>query len=212
MRYGDLPVLENGVYASAHILHDARSRFGLVFQNFNLFPHLTALENITLALRHVQGKRSGEAEEIGSSLLGRMGLAGREGAYPCELSGGQQQRVSNTALAKFEELKRLADARKPVRLVCSLEIYPKMVITAIDYDRDKDSGSAIRFSMTLRELKTVSLKSVTGTYDFQPDTIKTANDILIAANKKAGKRTAEEEDVYEAARQMKKSIGTEVTP
>ena len=123
-----------------------------------------------------------------------------------------KQSVTNTALAKFEELKRLADARKPVRLVCSLEIYPKMVITAIDYDRDKDSGSAIRFTMTLRELKTVSLKSVTGTYDFQPDTLKTANDRLIAANKKAGKRTAEEEDAYEAARQMKKSIDTEVTP
>lgn len=120
--------------------------------------------------------------------------------------------VSNTALANFEKLKLLAKQRKPVRLVCSLEIYPKMVITGIDYDRDSKSGSSIRFTMTLRELKTVSLKSVTVTYDFQPDTLKTANDRLIAANKKAGKRTAEEMDAAEAARQMAKSINTEVTP
>ena len=120
--------------------------------------------------------------------------------------------VSNTALANFEKLKLLAKQRKPVRLVCSLEIYPKMVITGIDYDRDSKSGSSIRFTMTLRELKTVSLKATTGTYNFQPDTLKTANDRLIAANKKAGKRTAEEMDAAEAARQMAKSINTEVTP
>lgn len=110
--------------------------------------------------------------------------------------------VSNTALANFEKLKLLAKQRKPVRLVCSLEIYPKMVITGIDYERDSKSGSSIRFTMTLRELKTVSLKSVTVTYDFQPDTMKTANDRLIAANKKAGKRTAEEA----TADQMKEII------
>lgn len=113
--------------------------------------------------------------------------------------------VSNTALANFEKLKLLAKQRKPVRLVCSLEIYPKMVITGIDYERDSKSGSSIRFTMTLRELKTVSLKSVTGTYDFQPDTMKTANDRLIAANKKAGKRTAEEA----TADQMKEIINPE---
>lgn len=94
MRYRDLPVLVDGVYAQKPILQEARSRFGLVFQNFNLFPHLTALENITLALRQVQGKRREESEAAASALLARMGLSGREKAYPCELSGGQQQRVS----------------------------------------------------------------------------------------------------------------------
>ena len=103
--------------------------------------------------------------------------------------------VSNTALANFEKLKLLAKQRKPVRLVCSLEIYPKMVITGIDYDRDSKSGSSIRFTMTLRELKTVSLKATTGTYAFQPDSLVTANDKLIAAEKKVGKRTAEEASV-----------------
>ena len=103
--------------------------------------------------------------------------------------------VSNKALANFEKLKLLAKQRKPVRLVCSLEIYPKMVITSIDYDRDSKSGSSIRFTMTLRELKTVSLKATTGTYAFQPDSLVTANDKLIAAEKKVGKRTAEEATV-----------------
>ena len=113
--------------------------------------------------------------------------------------------VSNTALANFEKLKLLAKQRKPVRLVCSLEIYPKMVITGIDYDRDSKSGSSIRFTMTLRELKTVSLKATTGTYNFQPEELKTANDKMIASEKKVGKRTAEEA----TADKMKEIINTE---
>ena len=113
--------------------------------------------------------------------------------------------VSNTALANFEKLKLLAKQRKPVRLVCSLEIYPKMVITGIDYDRDSKSGSSIRFTMTLRELKTVSLKATTGTYNFQPEELKTANDKMIASEKKVGKRTAEEA----TADQMKEIINHE---
>lgn len=113
--------------------------------------------------------------------------------------------VSNTALANFEKLKLLAKQRKPVRLVCSLEIYPKMVITGIDYDRDSKSGSSIRFTMTLRELKTVSLKATTGTYNFQPESLVTANDKLIASEKKVGKRTAGEA----TADQMKEIINPE---
>lgn len=111
--------------------------------------------------------------------------------------------VSNTALANFEKLKLLAKQRKPVRLVCSLEIYPKMVITGIDYDRDSKSGSSIRFTMTLRELKTVSLKATTGTYAFQPEELKTANDKMIASEKKVGKRTAEEIAAEKAAAELK---------
>lgn len=114
--------------------------------------------------------------------------------------------VTNTALAKFDALKRLADLRKPVRLVCSLEIYPQMVITSIDYDRDSKSGSSIRFTMTLRELKTVSLKATTGTYNFQPESLVTANDKLIAAEKNAGKRTAEEVK----AEQMRQIMNMEI--
>ncbi len=118
--------------------------------------------------------------------------------------------VSNTALANFEKLKLLAKQRKPVRLVCALEIYPKMVITGVDYERDSKSGSSIRFSMTLRELKTVSLKATTGTYNFQPESLVTANDKLIASEKKVGKRTAEEIAADEAAEKLKKIHDMEI--
>ena len=118
--------------------------------------------------------------------------------------------VSNTALANFEKLKLLAKQRKPVRLVCSLEIYPKMVITGIDYDRDSKSGSSIRFTMTLRELKTVSLKATTGTYNFQPESLVTANDKMIASEKKVGKRTAEEISAEKAAAELKQIHDMEI--
>jgi polar amino acid transport system ATP-binding protein len=71
-----------------------RTRFGFVFQSFNLFPHLTALDNIVEAPVSAQGRRRSEAEAEARELLARVGLADREGAYPRQLSGGQQQRVA----------------------------------------------------------------------------------------------------------------------
>lgn len=94
LRYGDLRVVSDGEYASKSVQHAARERFGLVFQNFNLFPHLSVLQNITLAQIKVLKRNRSEAEAIAKKYLDRMGLTGKEGAYPCELSGGQQQRVS----------------------------------------------------------------------------------------------------------------------
>lgn len=117
--------------------------------------------------------------------------------------------VSNTALANFEKVKQLANKREPVRLVCSLEIYPKMVITNIDYDRNEKSGSSIRFTMTLREVDIVSLKTVTMDYNFQPEEMITANDRMIASEKKSGKRTAEEIQAEEYARQMNRAMDFE---
>lgn len=67
---------------------------GMVFQNFNLFPHMTVLRNITDAPVRVLGKSRAEAEADARQLLETMGLSDRADAYPCELSGGQQQRVS----------------------------------------------------------------------------------------------------------------------
>ncbi len=67
---------------------------GMVFQNFNLFPHMTVLRNITDAPVRVLGKSKAEAEADARRLLATMGLSDRADAYPCELSGGQQQRVS----------------------------------------------------------------------------------------------------------------------
>jgi polar amino acid transport system ATP-binding protein len=71
-----------------------RRRLGLVFQAYNLFPHMTALENVVLGERRAHGVSRAEAEERGRALLARFGLAGREDDRPDNLSGGQQQRVA----------------------------------------------------------------------------------------------------------------------
>jgi polar amino acid transport system ATP-binding protein len=71
-----------------------RSHIGFLFQQFNLFPHLTALQNCTLAPRRLRGLTDAQARERAMALLDRVGLAGKAHAYPAELSGGQQQRVA----------------------------------------------------------------------------------------------------------------------
>jgi polar amino acid transport system ATP-binding protein len=71
-----------------------RREIGMVFQRFNLFPHLTALENITLAPMRVKGLSKAKATARANELLERVGLGDRGGAYPAHLSGGQQQRVA----------------------------------------------------------------------------------------------------------------------
>ncbi|MGE0653245.1 MAG: amino acid ABC transporter ATP-binding protein [Alphaproteobacteria bacterium] len=71
-----------------------RAKIGMVFQSFNLFPHMTALQNVTLGLVKVQGRRKEEATEIAKRWLDRVGLAPRRDHYPYQLSGGQQQRVA----------------------------------------------------------------------------------------------------------------------
>lgn len=84
----------NAVYASAEVLRDIRKKFGLVFQNFNLFPHMTVLQNVMDAPVHVQKRDKAEVETEARVLLEKMGLADKADAYPYQLSGGQQQRVS----------------------------------------------------------------------------------------------------------------------
>jgi ABC-type polar amino acid transport system ATPase subunit len=75
-------------------LNRIRQRIGMVFQSFNLYPHMNALGNVTLALRKVQRLARNEAEERGRAALARVGLADKASAFPGELSGGQQQRVA----------------------------------------------------------------------------------------------------------------------
>jgi polar amino acid transport system ATP-binding protein len=75
-------------------LNFVRQRVGIVFQQFNLFPHKTALENVTLAQEKVLGRPREEARAKGTALLERVGLADKLGEYPERLSGGQQQRVA----------------------------------------------------------------------------------------------------------------------
>ena len=76
------------------VLAKERSEIGMVFQRFNLFPHLTALGNVMIGLTEVRGKSKGEAREIAQTMLARVGLAQRASSYVSELSGGQQQRVA----------------------------------------------------------------------------------------------------------------------
>ena len=75
-------------------LNEARTHMGMVFQSFNLFPHLTALDNVTLALRKVLRLPDGEADDRGRRQLAHVGLADKADSYPSQLSGGQQQRVA----------------------------------------------------------------------------------------------------------------------
>jgi polar amino acid transport system ATP-binding protein len=75
-------------------INHVRTRIGMVFQSFNLYPHMTALGNVTLALRKVAGKARAEAEAIGRAALDRVGLGDRTDHTPGQLSGGQQQRVA----------------------------------------------------------------------------------------------------------------------
>ena len=75
-------------------LNALRRSMGMVFQSFNLYPHMTALGNITLALRKVLGKARADADAVGQQALAEVGLADKGASYPAELSGGQQQRVA----------------------------------------------------------------------------------------------------------------------
>ena len=85
--------MHDGVYASKSELNRFRTRFGLVFQNFNLFPHYSVLKNVSEA-PILHGENKDEVYERAHELLKKIGLEGRENAYPYQLSGGQQQRVA----------------------------------------------------------------------------------------------------------------------
>ena len=89
-----LTLKENGVYVDKNERHEITLKSGLVFQNFNLFPHLSVLQNITQPQIRVLKKSAEEAKAVAMDLLRRMGLETKANNYPCELSGGQQQRVS----------------------------------------------------------------------------------------------------------------------
>ena len=82
------------VYAEKKELRELKNTFGLVFQNFNLFPHYTVLRNLTDAPVHVQKRDKAEVFKEARELLKKVGLEDKENAYPCQLSGGQQQRVA----------------------------------------------------------------------------------------------------------------------
>jgi len=91
---GDIAVLGQSITAPGVNLPQLRTRVGMVFQQFNLFPHMTVLQNIMLAPRKVKGLGAAEAEKIARALLERVRIPDRADYYPANLSGGQQQRVA----------------------------------------------------------------------------------------------------------------------
>ena len=95
---------ENGksVYAGKAALAQVRRQFGLVFQQFDLFPHYTVLKNVCDAPISVQKRDKAEVEAEAMALLDKMGLQGKENAYPYQLSGGQQQRVAIARAIAFK--------------------------------------------------------------------------------------------------------------
>lgn len=116
--------------------------------------------------------------------------------------------VSNTALENFEKLRTLASKKEPVRIVCSLEVYPKMVITNIDYNRDEKSGDSIRFKMTLREVVQVDLKSFKSDVVFNPENMNDDRKRLIASLKNGGKQSAIVKEADELARLLNTEVAS----
>jgi polar amino acid transport system ATP-binding protein len=91
---GELIVDNMKVHEKKTNMTELRAEIGFVFQSFNLYPHMTALDNVTLAPMKVRKMPKGEAEKLGMQILDRVGLGNKANAYPAQLSGGQQQRVA----------------------------------------------------------------------------------------------------------------------
>jgi ABC-type polar amino acid transport system ATPase subunit len=118
-------------------INHARQRIGMVFQSFNLYPHMTALGNVTLALRKVAGKSRSEADALGLAALARVGLADRAGHTPGQLSGGQQQRVAIARAIALEPRVMLFD--EPTSA-----LDPELVGSVLGVMRDlRESGMAM---------------------------------------------------------------------
>lgn len=106
---GEIFVEDDRVTGPGVDLNKMRQRIGMVFQSFNLYPHLTALGNVTLALRHVLKLPKVEAEGRAMAALDRVGLAAKAGSHPGQLSGGQQQRVAIARALALEPTVMLFD-------------------------------------------------------------------------------------------------------
>ncbi|ODP31637.1 amino acid ABC transporter ATP-binding protein [Pandoraea sp. ISTKB] len=91
---GTIHVNNQDIHAKSLNINDFRCGIGFVFQSFNLFPHLSVLENVCLAPVRIAGKSTADAKDQAMTLLARVGLANKATAYPHQLSGGQQQRVA----------------------------------------------------------------------------------------------------------------------
>ncbi|MGV9800627.1 amino acid ABC transporter ATP-binding protein [Mycobacterium sp. NPDC003449] len=118
-----------------------RRYFGMVFQSFNLFPHMTALQNVEAGPRFVLGGPQTELSERAAALLERVGLAGKEGSYPGQLSGGQQQRVAIArALAMDPEIMLFDEPTSALD--------PELVDEVFDVIRDLAAGGTTMMIVT----------------------------------------------------------------
>lgn len=150
--------MENGktVVPSGKQLKEIRSCFGLVFQNFNLFPHYSVIKNTTDAPIHVQKRKKEEVYREARELLAKMGLSDKENAYPCQLSGGQCQRVAiaralalNPKILFFDEPTSALDPEltgEVLRVIRSLaDLHITMVIVTHEMNFAKDISDRVIF-------------------------------------------------------------------
>ena len=149
---------ENGKVCmpSKNEIKDIQSCFGLVFQNFNLFPHFTVMKNITDAPIHVQKRNKDEVYKEARELLAKMGLSDKEDAYPYQLSGGQCQRVAiaralalNPKILFFDEPTSALDPEltgEVLRVIRSLaDLHITMVIVTHEMNFAKDISDRVIF-------------------------------------------------------------------
>lgn len=149
---------ENGqaVYAKKPVLKQIQSTYGLVFQNFNLFPHYSVMKNITDAPIQVQKRNKDEVYQEARELLKKMGLEDKENAYPCQLSGGQCQRVAiaralalNPKILFFDEPTSALDPEltgEVLKVIKSLaDLHITMVIVTHEMAFAKDISDRVIF-------------------------------------------------------------------
>jgi L-cystine transport system ATP-binding protein len=149
----ELPGAANRTLAAAEeaeLVHQVRLRVGIVFQSFNLFPHLTALGNVVEAPMTVKKLSRAKAEEIGRHYLNRVGLSGKEEHYPAQLSGGQQQRVAiaraltmEPAVVMFDEPTSALDPKLVREVGTLLRKLDDLKKTLIVVSHDMDFAKAI---------------------------------------------------------------------
>ena len=154
--YSGKNVVKEGIYPGKKELWEAGQQFGLVFQNFNLFPHFSVMKNITDAPIHVQKRNKDEVYREARDLLAKMGLSDKEDAYPYQLSGGQCQRVAiaralalNPKILFFDEPTSALDPEltgEVLRVIRSLaDIHITMVIVTHEMNFARDISDRVIF-------------------------------------------------------------------